>query len=279
MTSGHSSSPGRRAIGLARKAEIDRLALIARWSIRIIGGSLVLAFAWLQFKDLPFIPILESAQPAILLKAILTIYYSCWVFGLGFDISTQQMVYIEDPNKGRMTWNSVGSIFLLTLVAGLLFWASGNEQYFAGVLNVFVMTNIILWLLFLKRVRIIIQASKDVYLSEREYFELERVSVVESYIAGDWQWHRFIAMCTTVLTADAICFVAVFRQKLSTITQLFLPELPNAVISSLLPDASFIVFIAVAEGWIWMMRAKTRASLYVVDLLKAKYTLTPLSDV
>jgi len=245
--------------------------------MRIVGGILVLVFAWLQLKDLPFIPILENAQPAILLKLILTVYYSCWVFGLGFDINTQQMVYIDDPNKGRMTWNSIGAICLLALVLALLFWASGSEQYFAGILNIFVVTNVVLWLLLLKRVRIIIQASKDVFSGEREYFELERVSVVEAYIAGDWQWHRFIAMSIIVLAADAVCFIAVVRQRLSTLAHLFLPDLSNTVISSLLPDASFVVFIVVAEGWIWMMRAKTRASLHVIDLLKTKYTLTPVS--
>jgi hypothetical protein len=278
MDSDQSLNPGSRKISLVRKAEIDRLAAILRLSLKIFGSILVLVFARLQFKDIPVTLILENAQPLVLLKLVLTAYYFSWVFGLSFDINTQQIVYVYDPNKGRMTWSSIGAISLLMLVAGLLFWASGSEQHFAGVLNIFVVSNIFLWLLLLKRIRMIIRASKEVYLNESEFFELERLSVVESYIAGSWQRHRFVALCILMLAMDVVCFNSVLRQQLSTSGQFLLPDLSSAVIASLLPNASLIIFISIAEGWIWIERAKTRASLHVIDRLRAKYILRPASS-
>jgi hypothetical protein len=43
-----------------------------------------------------------------------------------------------------------------------------------------------------------------------------------------------------------------------------------------LPHLSIILFLIVAEGWIWMMRIRTWASLNVIGELRHKYKLEPL---
>jgi hypothetical protein len=260
---------------LDSKGHIDDLAFRARLSIKIVGGVLALIFTWLQFKEYELVPFVASTQPVFLRKLTLAIYYFCWVFGTSFDVSTQQAVYVTDPKKGRMSWDTIGAVLTLLLVVGILLWASENEKRFAAVLTVFVLTNILLWLYLLQRVQPIIRASENFYRKEKDFFELERLHVVRDYISGDWQWHRFVVMGAIVVVADLVCFVDPVRQTLSAITQLSLPDLSTDVASSLLPDFSLVVFVLVAESWIWTIRVRTRTSLNVMSALKGKYRIAP----
>ncbi len=269
-----SKRPGSPNNILDSKGHIDELAFRARLSIKIVGGILALIFTWLQFKEYPLAPFVESTQPELLRKLTLAVYYFCWVFGTSFDVSTQQAVYVSDPKKGRMSWDTIAAVLTLLLVVGILLWASDDDKKFAAVLTVFVLANIGLWLYLLRRVEPIIRASESFYRKEKDFFELERLHVVRDYISGSWQWHRFVAMCAIVIAADLVCFVDPVRQTLSTIIHSYLPDLSTDVISSLLPDFSLVVFVLVAESWIWTIRVRTRTSMNVMSVLKEKYKMT-----
>ena len=155
------------------------------------------------------------------------------------------------------------------VVAAVLLWASDSDQRFAGALSVFLAANIAGWVYIVRRVRPIIHASELQY-KDKDFAELERLHVVKDYIAGNWQWHRFVVMCLLVVIVDLICFTSA-PKVIESITHSFANTLPSGLVSSLLPNLSLILFVLVAETWIWIMRARTQAFLNVIFALKQKY--------
>jgi hypothetical protein len=121
MTRSRKRKPSRASFNpLDSKIQIDRLAFSARLAIQIVGGGLALIFTWLQVKDFPIKPFVENIEPQVFLKLILAFYYSCWVFGLSFDVTTQQAVYVKDPSRGRFSWDAISAVVALAIVAAVL---------------------------------------------------------------------------------------------------------------------------------------------------------------
>jgi hypothetical protein len=114
---------------LHRKERINKLAWKARLAIKIVGGVLALFFTWIKFSGLSFLPVLENTEPEVLAKIIVVFYYLCWVFGTGFDVGTQQSVYVSDPQEGQITWDTLGVLVGLTIVTAALLWASDDIKY------------------------------------------------------------------------------------------------------------------------------------------------------
>jgi hypothetical protein len=260
---------------LARKGNIDKLAKKARLAIKIVAGVLALFFTWIKFSGLSFLPVLENTEPEVLTKVIVVFYYLCWVFGTGFDVGNQQAVYVSDPQEGQLAWDTLGVLVALTIVTAALLWASDDIKLFAAVLFVFVIANILLWRYLLTRVGPIIEESAKIYRKQKNYSDLERLEVVKYYLAGNWQTHRFIAMCITIAAANLICFVEPVQQALMTVVRLALPPSMVPAVGRLLPHLSIVLFVVVAEAWIWMMRVRTWASLHVIADLRHKYELKP----
>jgi hypothetical protein len=255
------------------KAPVDKLASRTRLLVRIVAGGLALLFGWLQFKDYLIGSMFANVQPELLRKATLAIYYLCWVFGANFEIGIQQEVYVKDPDRGRVPLHALGAIIGFGIVASILLWAADNDQRFAAALTCFVAANIAGWRgIYVRRVMPIIRASEKYYTTEKEDFaELERVRVVSEYMAGAWQWHRFIVLSIIIGIVDLIAFAEVVRQNLEATIRMALRDWP----SGLLPDASLIVFVVVSETWIWIKRGQTRAFLNAIFELKQKYVLKP----
>jgi hypothetical protein len=260
---------------LARKDKINRLAWKARLAIKIVAGILALFFTWIKFSGLSFLPVLENTEPQVLAKVIVVFYYLCWVFGTGFDVGTQQAVYVSDPQEGQITLDTVGVLIGLTIVTAVLLWASDDIKVFCVILVVFVIVNVLLWRYLLIRVGPIIEESARVYRKDNNYPDLERLEVVKQYLAGNWQKHRFLAMCLILAVANLVCFFEPAQQGLIAVARLTLP--PNMVpaVARLLPHLSIVLFIVVAEGWIWVMRVRTWASLHVIGELRHKYEIKP----
>ncbi len=259
---------------LGYRTEVDKLATKARFTIKIIGGALALLFTWIQLKDFPVVPLLESTKAGFVLRLALAVYYFSWIFGTSFDVSVQQSVYVRDADRGHLGWRAIAAIGLFGATAAIFLWASDDEKWFAATLTGFIIANIIGWLVLVRRVTSIIYMSLLTY--DQDFFEIERLHVVKIYIAGNWQKYRFLVMFAIALVAIAISFVAPVRLMVSLAIASLVFGLKETVISPLLPSLVFVVFLVIAEGWIWMMRAKTWASLNLISDLKEKYQLEPI---
>jgi hypothetical protein len=264
-------SASRTAV-LDSKAEIDRFASRIQTAIKIVGGILAALFTWLQLKDFPFIPLLESTPPEAILKFIIAVYYFSWVFGSSFDVRLQQSVYVSDPGRGQLTWPGIVALGALAVIAAVLLWVSDSTKEFAVVLHIFVLADLLTWKYYLiPRTTPIIRASKGICAKDREFFDLERLSLVESYMVGKWHWYRFIALGALLLIIDVLCFIDPIRALLGALIESAVPGLKTGLATSLLPVLSIVAFIVVAEGWKWMLRINMRTALQVISDLKKKY--------
>jgi hypothetical protein len=235
---------------------------------------LVLFFGWLELKDHFFMPAVESIHPEVLRKGTLAVYYASWIFGTNFDLTAQQAVYVKDPGRGAMSKVAIAALLSFAVVAAVLLWASDSDQRFAGALAIFLAANIAGWAYIVRRVKPIIDASGKYYKAERDFAEFERLHIVANYISGNWQWHRFAVMCVLVAIVLFACFTRA-PTVIEALVRNFMSTLPSGIVSSLLPDLSLILFVLIAETWIWIMRARTQAFLNVIFVLKKIYRFTP----
>jgi hypothetical protein len=240
-----------------------------------LSGLLVAAFAWVQIKNFPVIAILENTKPQSILQLALAGGFASWAAAISFDLSTQQAVYVDDPDEGRITFELAGAMILLTAVAGGLLWASNDEKRFALAIDIYILGNIVFWRLLLRRAKAVIEASKAFYRDE-DLFELEKLNVLETYVGGHWQWYRFGVMFAIAIILDAVCFVAPLRDVTALGVHFLFPNFSAAAASSLLPVIAFVGLLLVAESWVWLMRAKTRTCIGVIDGFRRRYKLALL---
>jgi hypothetical protein len=270
-------APQRGTSVLDLKAEIDLLAARVQLTIKVVGSLLAGIFTWVQLKDFPFIPLLESAPPDRLLRFIAAIYYFSWVFGSSFDVRLQQAVYVSDPSKGRLTWKAIVAVLVLLVAGTLLLWASNSPKRFVVMLNMLVMADLVTWqFLFIARTAPIIRASKELYTKQNEFVDLERLNIVENYMMGKWHWYRFAVLGAILLVVDLISLIDPIRVLVSNLVESAAPALKQGLAASLLPVLAIMLFVIVGEGWKWILRLKIRTALDVISALKVKYKLTEL---
>jgi hypothetical protein len=257
--------------------DIERLATWARRFIAIIGGALLAIFTWLQIREIPLIDVVQNTTPEILIKAALVIYYACWIGGTNFDVRIQQKTYIIDPKRGNITANTIVIVSLFFIVAILLMAVSANEQAFAAVLALFVAFNIIGWRHIVGRVTPIIKATRTALEEQKNYFRLEQLNLVEAYMAGPWQKHRFAAMLLIVAVTCTVAFFEIVRRVVGTAVSL-VSDVPLEIISKLLPSICILAFVLAAEGWIWIKRLNIHTALVVMDRLRKNYALVPRAN-
>jgi hypothetical protein len=262
--------------GEAHRESTRAISALAKHARRLIGlGAWILPFwfAWLQFKNVPIVATLQTVQPYVIMQILLIVYYSCWVFGTKFDVTTQESIYLT---QYEFPWKQFGSGVVLIVVAGVLLWASTDDKKFAAALSVFLALNIIFWVTLTHSVGKIIDDTRKKYAEDRDLYGLAQLEIVEEYILGHWQWHRFIGMAVIVIVGDLICFAGSIRQSISVSLQPISYGMTATEISALLPQLGFLAFISFAESWIWYKRAVTRAAMYALNRLALKYKLEPL---
>lgn len=263
------------SVDLAPIRQVQGIGRIVQRAIWLIGAALALIFGWLQFRDIPVASLFDRAEPDLLLKLTLALYYSCWVFGSTFDTNLQMSVYVRDPNRGLFPKHAYALLIGFGAAAAVLLWASKEEVFFAVVLTGFVAFNILGFFYILRYVKPIMAASKEQYEIKQDYFGLEQLDLVITYMSGQWQWLRFIVMVLLAIAMNVIVFSDSARGLIAHLLATIAPPANVQTINRLIPSLSFLVFVLVAEGWIWAQRIRVRTAIDLVEGLATRYVVRP----
>jgi hypothetical protein len=202
---------------LAGIEAVNRLAGWARKFIGVISGVLGVFFAWVQLKEVPFTEILEQTSPEFLTTTALIIYYACWIGGTNFDVRIQQRVYVADPKSGNLTIETIFITTIFFIVTILLLYVSKNTKAFAVLLAVFVVANIYGWRHIVARVKPAANASRNKFASRNNLFRLEQLNLVQTYMTGKWQMHRFWTMLGLIAVTNIVCLFASVRAGIANL--------------------------------------------------------------
>jgi hypothetical protein len=248
--------------------DVAALAKWARLFIRIATGSIVVLFAWIQIRDASVADVVQKVSPELLYKTSLIIYFAGWVGGAGFDTSVQQRVYVTDPHGGHIKLESVALFAFFLVAAVALIVARTDDRYFATLLAIFTLANVLGWRHIVQRVRPMIVASREGL--RRNLFRIEQLYLVDEYMTGRWQLHRFALM---FLLITVMCIVAFFPPVRGIVGDLVASYAPVDTTVQLLPGSLFLLYVLIAEGWIWVRRIDLHIALRVIDQLNKKYKL------
>jgi hypothetical protein len=73
----------------------------------------------------------------------------------------------------------------------------------------------------------------------------------------------------------AICFSDSIKIAIAEGLARFIPITAD-LLSERLPTFTFVTFVALMEGWIWVQRAKVSVALDLLEQLSTKFTLEPI---
>jgi hypothetical protein len=255
--------------------EMTEIARRVRKLIKYIGLILFAIFTYLQLKDFQIGTVIENISPDLLRRLTLIAYYWCWIFGTTFDTDIQEVAYFSEKGRFKLTERAIGLLLLFGFVAAVLLWAANDDRLFAGTLTVFFLFNVggfayILWF-----VKPIILASKDKYLEGKNHFSLAQLELVSGYMNGSWQWKRFGLGVALIAIMNAICFSDSIKIAIAEGLARFIPITAD-LLSERLPTFTFVTFVALMEGWIWVQRAKVSVALDLLEQLSTKFTLEPI---
>jgi hypothetical protein len=256
------------------RKRVDRLAWEAEIYVGIVGTILATGFVILTLGHLPFTEAIKNTNYSYVRDIALAVYYNCWIWGTLFDVGLQKSVYYTDPTNAQFRVASILSVGALLAVGALLVAVRYYDLYFACALTVLVVVNIFVWKHVLSVVEPSIKASEQMYASLLAHSSQESLNWVKNYMTGKWQIWRFAAM---LLIATAMIVISINEGMrglaASLVAWLFPSDVPFNTIKELLPASLFVIFIMVAEGWIWMMRTVTRTAIYTIDQLHSHYNL------
>jgi hypothetical protein len=104
---------------------------------------------------------------------------------------------------------------------------------------------------------------------------LAQLDVVAGYMNGFWQWARFAVGLLVVAAMVAICFSDTVRLWMGTALGSFF-SMSTESVATRLPTLTFVLFVGLMEGWIWIQRARVAVSLKLLEELSVKYRLVRL---
>lgn len=265
-----SSPADRRPTTLDRRQGVLGAARIVRLLARVIGSILTPTFLYLSLNDPELNHVAHSFTGTVLTKLSLALYFTSWVVGLSFDIGDQELLLQEAPGWVDVKVASPLAAVLLGVSFGWMCVSIGNERMLIAALALFVAINFVGWL-YLTRVALPkpIAASFADYTSKPEDFiateELELAWT--TYQRGTWQWWRWAVALAFVGLLGLFTFA--FQPK----QELFIAG-DKPVRYGVAFSAALLLFVAVFEGWIWMMRLQLRAGFGELDRLAEKYMFT-----
>ncbi|MGH6924388.1 MAG: hypothetical protein ACRED5_11685 [Propylenella sp.] len=242
----------------------------------VIGGALALLFTWLTLQGLPYADVIANAKREYIQRVALVVYYLSWVGGTRFDLETQKSVYLLDPNRGRSRAPALAVVASIFVAFAVLLFVRDDDRKLVIALAAFISVNVLSWRFFVRNiVGPIIAASRATYLKAGDFIGIERLKLMERYIAGDWQWRRFAVMSAMVLLASVVIGLDGLRAGVAQVVNRLYQAVPAEKIDPLLAPCVLALLILIAEIWIWIMRLRTRHALRLLDDLSRHYQLAP----
>ncbi len=247
----------------AKQHEVKTFAHGTRTLLKVIEILLPVIVAGIELRELIHHGGIERLPEAlahavanpdfstVLWKTALVIYFLSWVLGGESDTEMQEDVYIGAPHGGRLNTLDIGVILGIALGFGVLCVVSDNYRGFALALTAFWAINVVAWRYMVGVLKGAIRQSASHYGRTREYIDLEKLRIIERYVDGRWQWWRFAVGGALVLALVALVFFA---------------HVPEAY-----AQGAIFFFVVFVEAWIWIMRARTKLSLNVLEDLSERY--------
>jgi hypothetical protein len=251
--------------------------LFARRARQVIGWTgavLAFFFAWLQIKEVPAQSIINSLTPDLIWRGAIVAYYLSWVKGTLFDTDVQELVYETVPNEGKWPLHSLAIVLLIGIAAAMLCWTQGDIKMFALALTVFVLIDHIAWRYLIWLLRPSIEQSERKYKDHKNYYALEKLTIVVNHIEGHWKWFRLaIVGIPVVVLTDLFAFSSAVQSTIGRTIQYIVPGLPAADATAFAASTLVLLFVLGMESWIWYVRINTKVAIDVLDSLGKKYKL------
>lgn len=236
---------------------------------------LLAIYSWLQLKNLPYASIINNSNGGEILTITLWFMYLSWSVGLALDVNIQDGVYVAGPKSGNINKTGYLNLASLIIVAVVLIWARQSFVNFSLALTAFSLIS--LWGIrsVQSQVAPMIEDSKSAYAGDPNpnWFGHEKVEMVQRYVAGRWVWVRQIVLWIILPIIDVVCWVPAIRNFLGAYIHTLFPQMLLNSIIALLPIASLVFFLAVAETWQWFMRIKTKILVDALSSLSTEYTI------
>ena len=159
----------------------------------------------------------------------------------------QQKVYVSDPGRGKVAEDLIGAIIAMFAAAFALVWASSHQEFFALVLVAFVIVNVVGWMLIVRRIKPIIEASRTQLHSTNKLFRLEQLSLIEAHMTGKWQVYRFSIMLFIALLSVLVYYSMPVRYSLAALVASLPFGISADAANNLLPPFFYLLFVAVAN--------------------------------
>jgi hypothetical protein len=206
-------------------------------------AALVLSmfFAWLQFDNVSFKPLMNDVISEIFFKLAISIYYFSWVFGTIGDMKSEKQTFKLHPQLSSLSLGA-GSIMLMIVVLFTLLCFFNTYKLFIVALTVFLIFNFVSWKYFLKYfINPAISESRKLVKSP---IEMEYVNTFNEYISGKWQLYRFGYAGIFIILFN----VTVFTELINKLSTHF------GVSSQFIFSSSLLFYIITFEAWIWVRR-------------------------
>ncbi|MCX6230366.1 MAG: hypothetical protein NTZ33_02370 [Bacteroidetes bacterium] len=228
--------------------------------IRITGVILTFNFVWLEFHELPLIPLFTNTFSSVFFKIILALFFASWIAGTSKDLEDEESALLVAPNKGKLTMLAIGTIVIL----GVLFaWLCKANTYseFAIALSVFYIFNIISWYYLKLFVKESINESIKKYEEVNDIYGLKKIKTIEDFLLGKWQVKRFAYGFIFLVILNILAFTN-YSQNISTLI-----DIPSTQFIIVL---SFFMYLGEMEIWIWLKRIKRDITFELIEEFKVE---------
>ncbi|HEX9459703.1 MAG TPA: hypothetical protein VGA84_11190 [Thermoanaerobaculia bacterium] len=243
----------------------DTIIHFARTTRRIIRWSAFVVpffFVWLRFRGVDVMPVVRSLPATILLRASLVLYYFSWLYGTTFDTDIQELVYHTAPTKqGRVPTTAI--VVMLTIAAMFaVLCAITSFQQFLVFLACFWLVDILAWRYLVTRLLPpVFRASLAHFKEVGDDAKIDQLDFVKDYHVGHWKWLRSIVGAVLLLVLNVIARTGIVSWLASRIQMSVDTTLAVAI-------AMFLLFV---EGWVWIMRLRTRFAIQTIEQLRHRY--------
>jgi hypothetical protein len=289
---------------LHHKKHIEKEAFfnnLKKW-IQRASYLLILLFAWLQIKEV-FIqnpPLMDDKFIQILIRVVVALWYTSWVFGLNLDIENDRTVIIKIQNRGKLDSRTLGVIISLIISFAVLFELLDLSllsnilpeqkltfdfkiECFVIALSLFHFMGRYSEVYTGKMAKGIISENKKIYEDDKDYLGLLSIGVIENYFyKANWLRTRFIAGTFMIIFINIITFTDLGKyvaEKLTENSSKVFSVVIN-VSANLVIVLSIAFFIIMMEGWNWYKRVIRNFSLKMLTEIKDinEYSLLPKNE-